>query len=798
MVAADSEHVTSDPRVDPAEVEQLFTTLVTTHGNSYVSAVNRDGLFVPLPATFSIDRTRVLQGRTALDMVIPDERLGIIDAWHQCIDTGMSVTKVHLEVAPDDPTEMYLLDLTHLHGTYFCVLMVPEGASLLRPDAVEGMASRVTWTRKNERAEFVAADPGLVRVLGWTLEDLQNGRSVDFIHPDDHELAIDNWLTMRASGTDGQRVRLRHLHKDGHYVWVEIVNQNHLDDPDDPHVLAQMIDITEEMAAQEALREREQLLNRLAEALPSGLLHIHADRTIAYTNERLHEIVGVPRVEDVETQLRTVVREDWPALDAAIDAVFRGEDVDLEVRLRLPGLEDPRLAHITMRSLTESDGTVTAAIASVADVTEAATLREQLRERATYDALTRCLNRAAVMQLLDDAIAAGESLAVVFLDLDRFKAVNDELGHAAGDELLIAAATRLRAAVGPDDVVGRLGGDEFLVVLRNVSGRGAAFDMAERLALVMAREVVLEAGVVDLRASVGVAVVDDEVHTADELVARADAAMYESKRRGVGRAVPFSVALRQEQQSTLGDERALHHALERGELVVHFQPIVRLDSGAAVGYESLAHWTRGDEELAAAAFIDMAEETGLIHELGRSMRGELLRTACGAGEQIDDDVLWFFNISIQELEMPGIVSSIVTSADEWEVPRSNLVVELRSDRTREASEGALEALSGLRDAGFGVAIDDFGAGWLSIELLRAASPTWVKLAPTLTAPAGSDPIADGLVHASLDLACRIGAAPIAKGIETEAQRDHLLHLGLEIGQGHLFAAAAPIDHHLGR
>ena len=790
--------MTSDTRVDPAEVERLFASLLAEHANSYVAAVNSDGLFIPMPASFSIERHRILQGRTALDVVIPDERLAVIDAWHQCLDTGMSVTKVHLEVAPDDPTELHLLDLTHRHGTYFCVLMVPEGATLVRPDAAEGMASRVTWTRKNERAELTGADPGLERVLGWTVEELRNGRSVDFIHPDDHELAIDNWLTMMASGTDGQRVRLRHLHKDGHYVWVEIVNQNHLDDPEDPHVLAQMIDITEEMVAQEALRDREQLLNRLAEALPSGLLHIRADRSIAYTNERLHEIVGVPRAAAVDAQLQTVVRDDWPALDAAIDAVFAGEDVDLEVRLRLPGVEDARLAHITMRSLTEPDGTVTAAIASVADVTEAATLREQLRERATYDALTRCLNRAAVMQLLDEAIAAGESLAVVFLDLDRFKAVNDELGHAAGDELLVAAATRLRGAVGPEDVVGRLGGDEFLVVLRNVTGRGAAFDLAERLALVMSREVPLEAGVVDLRASVGVAVVDGEVHSADELVARADAAMYESKRRGVGRAVPFNAALRQEQQTSLGEERALHHALDRGELAVHFQPIVTLDRGEPIGYEGLAHWTRDDDELAASAFIDMAEDTGLIHELGRSMRGALMRTAATETDRIAPDALWFCNISVHELEMPGIVASIVTSADEWEVDRSRLVVEFRSDRTRQVSDGALHSLAELREAGIGVAIDDFGAGWMPLEVLRAASPSWVKLAPSLTEAVGTDRLTDGLVHASLDLASRIGATPVAKGIETEAQRAALVELGLTIGQGHLFAVAAPIERLLGR
>jgi diguanylate cyclase (GGDEF)-like protein/PAS domain S-box-containing protein len=795
---ADLIAVTHDTVVDPAEVEAAFLAVLAEHPGSLVAAVNADGLFVPLPASFSIERARVLQGRTALDVVVPDDRLTVIDGWHRCQDTGMSVTKVRLAAAPDDPTELHLLDLTARHGTYFCVLIVPEGAELVRPDAVEGMASRVTWTRKNERAEITDADPGLVRVLGWTPDDMRGKGSVHFIHPDDQELAIDNWLTMLSSGTDGQRVRLRHLHDDGHYVWVEIVNQNHLDDPADPHVLAQMIDITEEMAAQEALREREQLLNRLAEALPSGLLHLHADRTIAYTNERLHEIVGVARSEDLESQLATVVRDDWPELDAAVDAVLAGADIDLEVQLRLPGADDLRRCHVNMRSLTEPDGTVNAAIVSVDDVTEAATLREQLRERATVDALTRCLNRAAVMQLLDDSIANGERLAVVFLDLDRFKAVNDELGHAAGDELLVAAATRLRNAIGPDDVAGRLGGDEFIVVLRNIASRGAAFDLAERLAMVMAREVVLEAGVVDLRASVGVAVVDEDVTSADDLVARADAAMYESKRRALGRAVPFSAALRQEHGSKLGDERALHHALDRGDLVVHFQPIVELASGTVVGHESLAHWTRGSDELSASAFIEMAEDTGLILELGRSLRAELLRTAVEVADRVAADTYWFCNLSTHELEMPGIVGSIVTSIDEWELDRARVVVEFRCDRGPVGTEAALHALAELRAAGLGLAVDDFGAGWVPLDVLRAAAPTWVKLAPSLTTSLASDALTASVVHSTLDLAARLGATPVAKGIETPAQRASLVELGVRIGQGHLFAAAAPIDELLSR
>ncbi|MFP3907835.1 MAG: PAS domain S-box protein, partial [Acidimicrobiales bacterium] len=429
--------MTIDTHGSHAAIETEFASLIANNAGALVAAVNEDGLFVPMPVSFTIERSRILQARSALDFVVAEDRATVIDAWYLAKDTGVGHAEVRLAAAPEETTLLDLFDLTEVHGTYFCVVVPPEGAADIRPEAVEGMASRVTWTTKSDRAEFIDMDPGLERMLGWTRDDLMGKPSREFIHDDDQELAIDNWMSMLASGGDGQRVRLRHLHKDGHYVWIEINNKNHLDDPDTPHVVAQMIDISEEMAAHEALREREELLDRLAQALPSGLLHVLADGTVVYTNERLHQIVAAPRSERIDTQLATVLREDWPALQAALDAVIAGDDADLELRLQLPGERTQRLCHFNMRSLSESDGTINGAIISIADVTEAAVLRDELHQRATVDALTGCFNRATVMHSLELCVAdPDESIAVVFLDLDRFKAINDELGHAAGDELL--------------------------------------------------------------------------------------------------------------------------------------------------------------------------------------------------------------------------------------------------------------------------------------------------------------------------------------------------------------------------
>ncbi|MFP4514191.1 MAG: EAL domain-containing protein, partial [Acidimicrobiales bacterium] len=281
---------------------------------------------------------------------------------------------------------------------------------------------------------------------------------------------------------------------------------------------------------------------------------------------------------------------------------------------------------------------------------------------------------------------------------------------------------------------------------------------------------------------------------ADELVARSDAAMYESKRRGIGRAVAWSEVLRRPEHPTLGEEHALHQAIERGDLHVRFQPIVRLAAGDTIGYEGLVHWARPDgDSIAASEFIAMAEDTGLIHELGLAARDELMCTAARHLGRVGDADRWFCNLSARELQMPGAVESILDTIDRSGLAHSSVVVDFRCDVGPDQLERMTSALSELRGAGVELAIDDFGEGWAPLELLRAATPTWLKLAPSVTCSVTTDPIAAGIVGAAIDLAARLGATVVAKGIESSDQRDVLVDLGVELGQGHLFAPAAPIE-----
>jgi diguanylate cyclase (GGDEF)-like protein len=329
-------------------------------------------------------------------------------------------------------------------------------------------------------------------------------------------------------------------------MWMELTNSNLLA-KNERCVVTEMIDISDEMVALETLRQREQLLLRLADALPSGVLHVDRDRNIVYCNARLHRVVGVGPSPTFARQLATVEPDDRRVLDRELTAVLvDGRDADLEVRLCLPGDSKLRSCSIAIRVLTDAGGAPVGAVLCLNDVTDASALRAELEIRATIDDLTGCLNRAAVLRELDIAVARhadrSPGTAVVFLDLDGFKEVNDTFGHTTGDRLLVSAANSLRSAMRSIDVIGRLGGDEFIVVLPAVRSIEEATRIGMRLTEALAQPVEIVGGLpTRIRSSIGVAWTDAVGVTSETLTAAADRAMYESKRAGV--AEPVFVSL---------------------------------------------------------------------------------------------------------------------------------------------------------------------------------------------------------------------------------------------------------------
>lgn len=391
---------------------------------------------------------------------------------------------------------------------------------------------------RNEMGGIVAARGDVFGVLGWTADDILGQSSSTLIHPEDQASAISAWLSMIDAPGTSVAWRGRYRAHAGTWRWVESLNTNDLDDPDEPRVTSVLRVVTvDQVGIEEELRSRKQLISRLSDSLPVGLFQIDLRRHLTFTNDRLHVIIQTPAAATAEAQFAAVHPDDRERLDTALAAVLADELVDdLELRFQLghgdSGEHETRVCLLSLRSLTDSTEVVTGAIGCVSDVTDSVRLRRELTVRANVDALTGCLNRSATLETLElalhEASTNGDGLAVIFVDLDEFKSVNDQHGHATGDAVLVAASRRMRSGLRADDHVGRLGGDEFLVICPRVPSRQHAADVAARLDAAVQGTVAVSGRTIELRATLGLAWTDGSI-SPDELVAQADRAMYEAK-----------------------------------------------------------------------------------------------------------------------------------------------------------------------------------------------------------------------------------------------------------------------------
>ena len=388
---------------------------------------------------------------------------------------------------------------------------------------------------RNEAALIIEVDGAIGDVLGWKADDLVGRPSTAFIHPEDQPSAIAAWFDMISEPGALRTWRGRYQAGDGGWVWVETVNENRLDDPDLPIVVSSITRFTgEQVGVEEELRARKQVLSRLSDAIPVGIFQIDADRRITFTNDRFHSIIGLPAAATVQAQFAGLISADVDRLADSLSAVLGDVSVDgLEVHLRSSSAADDevRVCQISLRPLTDHAGVVSGAIGCLSDVTDAARLRRELELRATVDSLTGCLNRAATLELLDmtlrDRANVGAGIAVVFVDLDGFKTVNDQYGHATGDAVLVLAAQRIQATTRERDHVGRIGGDEFLVLCPDVT-HSDALDIVKRLHRSLHGALTVARHPIALGASLGLAWTEHET-SADALIAEADEAMYAAK-----------------------------------------------------------------------------------------------------------------------------------------------------------------------------------------------------------------------------------------------------------------------------
>jgi diguanylate cyclase (GGDEF)-like protein len=437
---------------------------------------------------------------------------------------------------------------------------------------------------------------------------------------------------------------------------------------------------------------------------------------------------------------------------------------------------------------------------ALAAVTE---LKERLAHEARHDPLTGLANRSLFAARVEAALARESTApAVMFLDLDDFKGVNDTLGHAAGDALLIGVAERLRAALREDDLAARLGGDEFAVLLEHAPTAVEAERAAERVLGALVAPLRVGARPVRVRASIGVALASSGADSASELLRNADLAMYAAKAGGRSRCAIFSPGMYQAEVARHALVGELREAIERGDIKPHFQPLIELGSGRSWAVEALARWHHPRLGLLLPEhFIELAEETGLIGDLGRGMLRAACRQAAVWRASVPGAEELVVSVNISRLQIAdGAFVQVVADALEWEnLPPQALMLELMESDVAEGTAEVVERCIALRDLGVRLAVEDFGIGASSLAELRNLPVEVLKLAKPFIDSLETHPGEREFVRVIVELGRVLGLTVAAEGVETEGQLALLHELGVDVAQGNLMAAAeaaADVERHL--
>jgi diguanylate cyclase (GGDEF)-like protein/PAS domain S-box-containing protein len=879
-----------------------------------------------------------LVGTSAFDLVHPD-------------DLGAALQRFAESLQPEQPDPIELR-IAHADGRWMPI----EIAAALWPSANDdgdGLVLNlrdISWRVETERAlrqseeRFRAlvqhshdgvvvldpdlgityASPTVEQIFGRTVDQLLGTNGLALVHPDDLDTAAE--ALAETSSTIGHRAtrRVRAQHANGTWRWVECTAVNLSANDAVQGIVVNVRDVTENAAAEQAVRDSERLFRSLAQSSPTGVYLMQPSGECTYVNERFQEITGYSAADALGFGWHRLVHPDDRSAVAAVDTTAGIDDQPLQVEFRVvrpdgevrwvavntgPMFDDEgRFQGVvgTVQDITERkeatrdsqrltdifeathdlvaiaddqgallylnrsarqffeiadhmaleqfdmlaqfgtemierlttevqpelerdgmwygelpiqrpDGTVVPHrvqllahkndeghseffSAVLHDISERKAIEHRLAHQATHDPLTGLPNRMLLLDRLDQGLRRARRshrrVAVLFLDLDHFKVVNDSLGHGLGDRLLIAIAERLQTALRPADTVARFGGDEFVVLCEDLASQNDAIAIAERVNESLSGPFEIDDAEVFVGVSIGIAFPDDNDADPETLIRDADAAMYQAKDRGRARWVVFDNAMRASAVDRLDIENALRRALGRRELRVFFQPLVDLGTGHVSGVEALLRWEHPERGLLLPGdFITVAEETGLIVPIGSWVLDQACRQVQRWQASLPglQPLVLAVNLSGRQLGHPRLVDDVASVLADTGIDPAMIELEITESVLMDDVEMSEETLGRLKRLGVKLVVDDFGTGYSSLSYLRRFPVDVLKVDQSFVDGLGSDPGDSAIVTAVVTLAHTLGLHAVAEGVETREQLSELRRLGCDTAQGFYFAKPATGD-----
>ncbi len=558
-------------------------------------------------------------------------------------------------------------------------------------------------------------------------------------------------------------------------------------------------DITEQAGAYHALKRSEERLALAADGANDGWWEWDLRTKEIYVSARWSAIVGLPAKAEVgrpELWLDRVHPEEMTSLKESLKAHLAGKTTHFEHEHRLRH-EDGTYRWFLCRGIAaRGTGQTPVRVAgSMTDVTDRACAQQQLRSAGFRDPLTGLRNRADFVDVLGRRLdqfkrrqSGAERFSILYLDLDRFKVVNDSLGHLVGDEMLIAVSRRLESCLREGDTLARLGGDEFAILLEVVGDEQQANVIAFRLQEALSQPIMVAGREVFTTASIGIAFGSSEHNTADEILRDADTAMYHAKARGKARHELFDADLHARTKDRLDLENDLRHAVDNKDFEVVYQPIVLLASGMCVGFESLIRWTRNGKAVSPVTFVPMAEELGLIESLGTWILQQVCETFAAWQRRYPDAGLDYVtvNVSSRQLMQQNFLRIVERAVETSGLRPRDLRLEITETALMDSPAVAAQVLRQLREFGAKIYLDDFGTGYSSLSHLHKLPVDALKIDRSFVSSLGITE-RPAIVESIMALARTMNTSVVAEGIETEVQARELERLGCTHAQGYLFA-----------